>query len=463
MSVTHELDVASLEKLRKDFRGQLIVPGDDEYDRARVVWNGIADRHPAIVARCSRVDDVVAALRFAREHDLVIAVRGGGHSVAGFSTCDGGLVIDLSGMRDVRIDPERRIARVEGGALLEQLDDAAQKFGLACPVGVVGHTGVGGLTLGGGMGRMQRTHGFTIDNVLSVDIVTAQGEVLHVSDEENADLFWGMRGAGPNFGIATSFEFRLHPIGPMVTAGAVVYPAERAREVAALVRDFTPLAPDRMSLTIGFAKAGAEPPFAPEMAGKPIVALGSTHFGDEKEADADLRRVRRELEPLFDTFSRKNYLAVQKVFDEEMAWGKRFYMKSAFMAELSDRVVDQCIEQVAVAPGDCSIGFWTQGGAIGTVAEDAMAFTGRRAAFWLGTESLWLDPEEDGAYIGWGRSAMAALKPFTTAGNYVNDVVESGEDVVRAIYGDAKYERLRALKRTYDPDNVFRLNQNIRP
>jgi FAD/FMN-containing dehydrogenase len=463
MSVAQSLDVASLEKLRKEFRGHLILPGDSEYDRSRVVWNGIADRHPAIVARCSRVDDVVAALRFAREHDLVIAVRGGGHSVAGFSTCDGGLVIDLSGMRNVHVDPERRIARVDGGALLEQLDDAAQKYGLACPVGVVGHTGVGGLTLGGGMGRMQRTHGFTIDNLVSVDVVTAQGELLHVSDDENADLFWGMRGAGANFGVVTSFEFHLHPTGPMVTHGAVIYPAERAREAVALFRELAPSAPERMSLTIGFAKAGSEPPFTPEVAGKPIVALGSTHFGDEREAEGDLRRMRRELEPLADTFAPRPYLAVQKMYDEEMAWGKRFYMKGGFMNELSDKVTDVCIEQVAAAPGDFSIGLWTQGGAIANVADDAMAFMGRRAAFWFDVQSLWLEPAHDAASIAWARSASAALKPLSTAGHYVNDMVESGDDVVRAIYGDAKYERLRALKRAYDPENVFRLNQNIRP
>jgi FAD/FMN-containing dehydrogenase len=464
MSVTQTLNEASLEKLRKDFRGRLILPDDGDYDRSRVVWNGIADRHPAIIARCTRVEDVIAAVRFGRDNDLLIAVRGGGHSVAGFSTCEGGVVIDLSGMRGVQVDPKRRIARAEGGALLEQLDDAAQKFGLACPVGVVGHTGVGGLTLGGGMGRMQRTHGFTIDNLVSVDVVTARGDLLHVSDDENADLFWGMRGAGANFGIATSFEFRLHPIGPMVTAGAVVYPAERVREVAALAREVARSAPRQMSLTIGFAKAGGEPPFAPEMAGKPIVAIGSTHFGDEREADQDLRRMRRELEPLVDTFATRTYLSVQKLFDDEMAWGKRFYMKGGFMNELSDEAAETCVEQVAAASsGDFSIGLWTQGGAISDVAEDATAFMGRGAAFWFDIEALWLEPARDAANIAWARSASAALKLFSTAGHYVNDVVESGEDVVRGIYGDAKYDRLRALKRTYDPDNVFRLNQNIRP
>src|SRR2546425_2240539 len=251
MTVARTVDVASLASLQRSFRGQLILPGDGDYDASRVVWNGIADRRPAIVARCTRVDDVIAALRFARERDLLIAVRGGGHSVAGFSTCDGGMIIDLSGMQAVRVDPAARTARVEGGALLEQLDRDAQQYGLACPVGVVGHTGVGGLTLGGGMGRLERKHGYTIDNLLSVDLVTADGVVRHVSDEDDPELFWGLRGAGANFGIATAFEFRLHPVGPDVTGGAVVFPIERAREVAEVYRDLARSAP--LHITSGWA------------------------------------------------------------------------------------------------------------------------------------------------------------------------------------------------------------------
>src|SRR5437867_5428149 len=248
MTVTQSLDAASLEKLRNGFRSELIQPGDREYDSSRVVWNAMADRHLTLIARCTRVVDVVTAVRFAREHDLVIAVRGGGHSVAGFSTCDGGVVIDLSGMRRVSVDPAKRTARVEGGALLEQLDRAAQEYGLACPVGVVGHTGGAGLTLGGGMGRLERKHGYTIDNLLSVDLVTADGVLRHVSDEDDPDLFWGLRGAGANFGVATAFEFRLHPIGPNVTTAVVVFSIDRARDAAALYRDLSRSAPDHMHL-----------------------------------------------------------------------------------------------------------------------------------------------------------------------------------------------------------------------
>ena len=454
MSVAQSLHVTSVDKLRKNFRGALIVPGDSDYDRSRVVWNGIADRYPAIVARCTRVEDVIAAVRFARDQDLVIAVRGGGHSVAGFSTCDGGMVIDLSGMRAVRVDPATRTAHVEGGALLEQLDRAAQEYGLACPVGVVGHTGVGGLTLGGGMGRLQRKHGFTIDNLLSVDLVTADGVLRHVSDEHDPELFWGLRGAGANFGIVTAFEFRLHPTGPNVTTAVVVLPIDRAHQAAALYRELYRSAPDYIHLGLGFATA-------PD--GPPTVAVAAAHFGAPQDAERDLRGLRGQVEPLVETVTPMTYLALQSRGSEEMAWGKRFYMKGAFLDELPDAAVDAAAERIATAEGECSITVWAMGGATANVAEDAMAFTGRSAAHWLDADALWVDKAQDQSRIAWGRATMAALKPYTRAGNYVNASVEEGDDVVRAIYGNSKYDRLRALKRRHDPDNVFRLNQNIRP
>ena len=457
------MDVASLGKLREEFKGRLVLPSDPDYDRSRVVWNAIADRHPAIVARCTRIEDVVAALRFAREQDLVIAVRGGGHSVAGFSTCDGGMVIDLSGMRDVRVDPARRTAHVQGGALLEQLDRAAQEYGLACPVGVVGHTGVGGLTLGGGMGRLERKYGYTIDNLLSVDLVTADGSLHHVSAEDDPELFWGLRGAGANFGIATTFEFQLHPIGPNVTTAVVVFPIARAREAAALYRGLARSAPDHMHLGLSFGAGTGSRATTPGQRGPATVAVGATHVGDQRDAERDLRPLRGHVEPAFETLTPTTYLALQSGSDEAMAWGKRFYMKGAFLDELSDAAVDRAAEQVSTAPEGCEITLWAQGGATAQVSEDATAFTGRGAKYWLGAETLWVDEERDGDYIGWGRAAMAAIKPFTRAGHYVNDMVEQGDDIVRSIYGDAKYDRLRALKRRHDPDNVFRLNQNIRP
>jgi FAD/FMN-containing dehydrogenase len=445
------------------FQGEIVLPGSAEYDLARAVWNGMIDRRPAIVARCSGVDDVIGAVRFAREQDLVVAVRSGGHSVGGFSTCDGGIVIDLSRMRGVQIDRERRTARVNGGTLLSELDEQAQAFGLACPVGVVGHTGVAGLTLGGGMGRLQRRFGFSIDNMLEVDLVTAESDRLRVSEEENADLFWGIRGAGPNFGVVTAFEFRLHELGTTVTQGILAWEGKRSHEVADRVHEYLASAPNEVMVSFGFGLATADPPFLPEIAGQPLVYVAATHSGHVDEAESVLRPL-RELAPSMDTVEPRSYLDVQTSGDEEMAWGKRFYMKGGFLAELSDAYVDVGLERLTDPPGpDCTITLWAQGGAIDSVSPGAMAFTGREAPFWLGVEAAWDDPALDDAHIAWGRTTMDALQPFTAPGHYVNDVVESGEDVVRSIYGPAKYERLVGLKRIYDPDNVFRLNQNVKP
>jgi FAD/FMN-containing dehydrogenase len=455
------LDASVVASFREDFEGEVVLPGDDGYDEARIVWNAAVDRHPAVVVRPTGIADVTAAVRFAREHDLVIAVRGGGHSLGGFSTCDDGMVIDLSAMRGVRVDPEARTAQVLGGSLLGDLDREAQRFGLACPVGVVSHTGVGGLTLGGGMGRLQRKHGFTIDNLESVDLLTADGRLVRASEDENPDLYWGIRGAGPNFGIVTSFEFRLHPIGPEVVQGWVAYPVDSAHELAALYRDFPRDAPDEVFASFALVMAGPEDPW-PELAGQPAVILGGAHCGTAEAAERDLRPI-REGRPVQDLIDTKTYLDMQGAGDETFAWGKRSYSKGGFLDDLTDEVVDVALDHLSRAPGEGSIGLWAQGGAVARVPEEATAFTGRSAAFWIGVENSWTDPSKDGAFVSWGRETWEALKPFTTAGNYVNDLVESNEDLVRAAYGDAKYERLVGLKRTYDPDNVFRLNQNVKP
>ena len=455
---------AALSGFRDRFKGRLIDPDDPEYDQARVVWNAMADRRPALIARCAGVDDVIAAVRFARDQDLLIAVRGGGHSVAGLSTCDGGIVIDLSRMRDLTVDPKQRVAHAQGGAHLSQLDQQAQAAGLVCPVGVIGHTGVAGLTLGGGMGRLQRKHGFTIDNLLSVDLVTAEGRPLHASSDDNADLFWGIRGAGANFGVVTSFELRLHPQEPTVMHGWVALPIERSREVGALVRDFLATAPDHVFVNLSFGVA-TDPPFPPQLAGKPIIVLGAMHTGSQADAERELQPLRGGMDWSADTFTRKSYLAVQGMSDDAMSWGHRFYMKSGFVGELSDEVLAICAVEAADLPpgGDCSLSFWAMGGAISRVPDDGSAFTGRTAGWWLSAEAMWDEPAHDGSHMEWARRAMGALRPHTIVGEYVNDAVESDAASVRAIYGNEKYDRLRALKRTYDPDNVFRLNQNIRP
>jgi FAD/FMN-containing dehydrogenase len=445
----------NVDSLGEAFSGEVVLPHDPGYDEARAVWNGMADRRPALVVRPRGVDDVVAALRFAREQDLLIAVRCGGHSIPGLSTCDDGIVIDLSRMRGVEVDPDRQTARVQGGSLLGDLDDTAQEFGLVCPVGVVSHTGVAGLTLGGGMGRLMRKFGLTLDNLLSVELVTADGRLVRASDDENPDLFWGMRGAGPNFGIVTSFEFRLHPLDHPITFGTVEHPIDRAPELAALWRELAENGPDELFLSFGLAKAeeGA------------VAYVTALHSGTPDRAERDLAALRALGPPTTDSIGVRAYLETQHLNDEPHGWGHRFYMKSAFLPSLPDEAVALCVEHTLQAPPAEEIGFstWAWGRRIADVPEEATAFTGREAAAWLAAEAMWDDPALDEHCRAWGREALADLAPFASDGRYVNDVAEVGADVARTVYGDAKYDRLVALKRAWDPDNVFRLNQNIRP
>jgi FAD/FMN-containing dehydrogenase len=449
--------VNGLSSLRETFAGEIVLPSDPGYDQARAVWNQVFDRRPAVVARPAAVDDVAAALRFAREQELVVAVRCGGHSIPGLSTCDDGIVIDLSAMRGAEVDPGRRTARVNGGALLAELDEAAQAHGLVCPVGVVSHTGVAGLTLGGGMGRLQRKFGLTIDNLVSVELVTADGRLVRASEDQHPELFWGMRGAGPNFGIVTSFEYRLHPLDHPITFGRVTHPLERARELAALFRELAESGPDEIFLSFGTVKDRSQD--------EAHTFLTVLHCGPPEVADRDLAPVHEFGPPLTDSIGAMPHLAAQHLNDETQDWGHRFYMKSAFLPSFPDEAVDLCAEHAARAPGgaDCEFSVWAWGRAIADVPEDATAFTGRDAAVWLAAEALWDDDALDERCRSWGRDALADLARFASGGRYVNDVAEVGADVARTVYGDSKYERLVALKREWDPDNVFRLNQNVRP
>jgi FAD/FMN-containing dehydrogenase len=446
-----------LGSLRETFAGEIVQPEDAGYDDAREVWNKMFDRRPAVVVRPRDADDVAAALRFAREQELLVAVRCGGHSIPGLSTCDDGIVIDLRAMRGATVDPERRTARVNGGALLAELDDAAQAHGLVCPVGVVSHTGVAGLTLGGGMGRLQRKHGLTIDNLVSVELVTADGRHVRAAEDENPELFWGMRGAGPNFGIVTSFEYSLHPLDHPITFGRVTHPLERARELAALFRDLAENGPDELFLSFGTAHDRS--------ADDAVAFLTVLHCGSPDPAERDLARVRAFGPSATDSIQVMPHLAAQHLNDETQGWGHRFYMKSAFLPALPDAAVDLCVEHASRAPrgADCEFSLWAWGRAIADVADEATAFTGREAAVWLAAEALWDDDALDEQCRSWGRDALADLAPFASSGRYVNDVAEVGAGVARMVYGDAKYERLVALKREWDPDNVFRLNQNVQP
>jgi FAD/FMN-containing dehydrogenase len=445
-----------LESLARGFAGEIVGPDDQGYDAARAVWNSMIDRRPALIVRPTGTEDVVAALRFAREQDLIVAVRCGGHSIPGFSTCDDGIVIDLSRLRGAEVDPERRTARVRGGSLLSELDDAAQAHRLVCPVGVVSHTGVAGLTLGGGMGRLQRKLGLTVDSLLAVELVTADGRVVRASEDENPELFWGLRGAGANFGIVTSFEFRLHPLDGLVTHGTVTHPIERAEELAERFRELTEDGPDELWTSFGMAVGGTH---------GPVASVSVLHSGSPADAERDLAVLRALDDPLEDSIEAKPYLASQRLFDAPMEWGQRFAMKSSFLASLPEALVREWGDELSRMPDGAEGGFsiWAWGRAIAAVPEDDTAFTGRDAAFWAGAEVLWADESIDAPCRSWARAAVDAAAPHASAGRYVNDVAEVGGDVARTIYGDAKYERLLRLKREWDPDNLFRLNQNVAP
>ncbi|MGZ8694654.1 MAG: FAD-binding oxidoreductase [Gaiellaceae bacterium] len=447
------------------FAGEVVLPDDPGYEEARRIWNAMFDRRPALVVRPTTPGDVATAIRYAREHDLLVAVRGGGHSIPGLSSVDDGVVSDLSLMRGVEVDAERRWARVAAGCLLGELDDAAQRHSLACPVGTVSHTGVAGLTLGGGLGRLQRTFGLTIDALLAVDLVTADGREVRASEDENPELFWGLRGAGANFGVATSFEFRLHPLDPVITYGSVIHPIARAVELGELVEELFASTSRDLWLSFDMGPGLGADTFRPPDTGLGAVArVTAHHVGTEAEAERELAPLRRFNEPLADSIKRRPYLEAQRMNDVPSAWGQRFYMKSAFLSSLPRSMVDASVDHVAqIEDGiDGVVSIWTCGGAISDTSEEATAFTGREGAFWASAEVLWQDAALDEESRAWGRRFVADVAGVAVTGRYVNDVSEAAEDP-RAIYGDAKQERLVALKREWDPDNVFRLNQNIRP
>lgn len=454
----------ALDRLATSFAGDVIRPSDEGYDRARRVWNAMIDRRPALIVRPTSVDDVVTALRFGRDSGLTIAVRSGGHSVAGYSTCDDGLVIDMGGMRGVSVDPVRRIARTNGGAFLSELDRAGQEHGLVCPVGVVGHTGVAGLTLGGGVGRLQRKFGLTIDSLRAVELVTADGRRVRAGRDENEDLFWGIRGAGANYGIVTAFEFDLHPFGPMTRSGLWVYPIDRVHEAWALFDAIVAEASDdlRATFNLGLAIPGSD--FPESIAGKPVVMIGVGHARDEAAAARDLRPLLEAAPPILGgALEEHSYLDIQGSNDEAFAWGKRVYTKGGFANGLRSTTLDAVVGHLDEAIGENSVSFLAQGGAMAALDENATAFTGRSARYHTQCESYWTDAAEDEAHIAWTRRAMDIVDADAAVGRYVNMMTDTDPALGLSVYGDAKMARLVAIKRDWDPDNVFRLNQNIDP
>jgi FAD/FMN-containing dehydrogenase len=446
-----------------NLKGSLLTPDSPGYDEARTIWNAMIDRRPGLIVRCADATDVARAVRFARSHDLLVAVRGGGHNIAGNAVCDGGLVIDLSPMRSIQVDQATRTARVGAGCTLSDVDRTTQGYGLATPLGVNSTTGIAGLTLGGGFGWLSRRLGLTIDNLLSADVVTAEGEIVRTSARDNSDLFWAIRGGGGNFGIVTSFEFQLHRVGPEVLSGLVIHPLASAREVLRFYRDFLPTTPEEFACWFVLRLAPPLPFLAPEWHGKPILALAMCWSGDIAEGERVAAPLREFGKPLADVVGRNPFADWQTALDPLLTPGFRNYWKSHDFRELSDGLIDVLLTYAGKIPDPNSeIAYAQLGGAISQVPQQATAYGHREAQFAMNVHGRWADREKDEACIAWSRDLFKAAAPFATGAVYVNFMTQDEGERVRAAYG-SNYERLVQLKRKYDPTNLFRMNQNIRP
>jgi FAD/FMN-containing dehydrogenase len=457
------IDAGSFAELRTHFRGALLRPGEEGYDEARRIWNGAIDRRPALIARCAGADDVAEALRFARERNLLVSVRGGGHAVAGHAVCDGGVMIDLSLMKAVSVDPAARIARAAGGALWSDFDLATQRHGLATTGGIISHTGIGGLTLGGGLGHLMRKHGLTVDNLRAVDLVTAEGERMCVDAAGDPELFWGLRGGGGNFGIATALEYDLHSVGPIVLGGPMFWPLSDGPEVMRFLRDFAPDAPDELGISLVLRLAPPMPFLSPDQYGKPVFGLllvWSGDIGEGMKAVAPLAAIGK---PLANVVRPVPYLALQSMLDGSAPHGNHYYWKSHRLPELSDAVIDALVGSVETLTSPFSqLSGWALGGAASRVDPGATAVGPREVGFEVNLNAVWPAADPDGErHVAWVRERWDALRPYGT-GVYANFLSDEGAAGVRSAYGD-RLERLTAIKNRYDPANVFRMNANIPP
>jgi FAD/FMN-containing dehydrogenase len=441
-------------------RGDLLTRDSEGYDKSRSIWNAMIDKKPALVARCAGVADVISAVKFAAARKLRIAVRGAGHNIAGTAICDDGLLLDLSAWRSVHVDPKAKTARVEPGATLGDLDHESQAFALATPTGVNSTTGIAGLTLGGGFGWLSRKHGLTIDNLRSADVVTADGTLRHCSADENSDLFWAIRGGGGNFGVVTSFEFNLHEVGPQVLAGLVVHPFEKAKEVLQHYRSCVTDMSDNLCIWTVSRKAPPLPFLPAEWHGKEVVILAACYVGDMKDGEKELKKLREWGEPIADVISPHPFAGWQQAFDPLLAPGARNYWKSHNFSKLSDEVIDVAVDFGKRLPSEqTEIFFARVGGAINRVAADATAYPHRDAEFVLNLHARWEDKKDDEACVAWARDFFKASEPYATGGVYVNFIPNDEERVPNA-YGP-NLARLKELKKKYDPNNLFRVNQNI--
>jgi FAD/FMN-containing dehydrogenase len=461
------LDDTAITNFKARLRCEVITPSDSKYDEVRLIWNGLMhNRQPALIVPCTGVADVIEAVNFSREHGLLVAVRGGGHNVSGSATCDGGIMIDLSRMRAVFVDPLHRTARVQGGATWGDVDRETQVFGLAAPGGVVSTTGVAGLTLGGGLGHLRRKYGLTIDNLLSADLVTADGQCLTASATENPELFWGVRGGGGNFGIVTSFEFRLHPVGPMVTYCGLFFETDESQEILGKWRDFMETAPDEFSSLAEFWTVPPVPDFPQELHGKRILIIEGVHCGELEAGERVIQSLEAIGKPLLNISGPMPWVVVQQSFDPFFPKGGRYYyFKSRYLKRLDDATIAAILPRAIHPPSPfILIVLWHYGGAMQRVESSATAFMGRSAPFLMSVDCIWDNPAETDAIIAYARAYLTEMEPYSPGGLYVNfaGFGEEGDKLVRATYG-SHYDRLVALKNKYDPTNLFRLNQNIKP
>ncbi len=447
--------------LRADLRGMVLVPGDEGYDAARVVWNAMIDRYPALIVRAAAVADVVAAVGFARDNGLLLSVRGGGHNVTGSAVADAGLMLDMSEMKDVVVDPDGRTARAEPGCMWSDLDAATQEFGLAVTGGQASDTGIAGLTLGGGVGQLMRFCGATVDNLLAVDLVTADGQVLTVSADEHADLFWAVRGGGGNFGVVTSFLYRLHAVGPIILGGMLLYPVSQATDLLRFYRDWMPDAPDELNITFVLLTAPPEP-FVPEaLQLQPAVGVQVCYIGDTDVGRAIIAPLTDAFAPAVDLVAPMPYTVHQQLNDGATPWGRQVFLKSANLRELSDPVIEIIVRSFTEVTSPMTIvplNAW--GGAISRVPDDATAFGHRDTKFTIYIFAMWADRSDDDRHIEWSRAFHDALRPHMN-GIYVNEM--GPDERIHDAYSPTTLARLGAVKHTYDPTNFFRMNQNIRP
>ncbi len=449
--------------LKEAVTGSVVLPDDASYDELRQIWNATIDRHPAIIVQCAEAEDVPRALHFAREQGLEVSVRGAGHNIAGNAVCEGGIMIDMSNMTQVRVDAVKKIAYVQPGARLGDIDKATQQHGLATPLGINSTTGTAGLTLGGGFGWLTRQYGMTVDNLLAVDLITADGRQLRASEQENADLFWAIRGAGGNFGIVTGFEYRLHPVGPEITAGLIVFPIAEAKRMLQQYRDYMDSAPEALNIWVVMRKAPPLP-FLPEAVhGKEVAVLAVFYAGAAEDAERLIAPLRDFGTPYGEHIGVQPYVEWQQAFDPLLTPGARNYWKSHNFTELKDEALDIMIDFVHRLPGpQCEIFIGMVGGAANRVAANAMAYGHRDARFVLNVHARWDDLAQDNTCIAWARDFFKASAPYASAGVYINFMTEEEGERVKAAYGP-NYERLVQLKRQYDPENLFHLNQNISP